>query len=71
MDASILTLLVASLLVALLGIGMLVALVPQCNQRNCSSKCRIKGSACPARHNDENEKARTERASNQQGSATD
>lgn len=62
MDASILTLLVASLLVALLGIGALVALVPQCNQRNCGAACRTKGASCPARRNAENEKARIERA---------
>lgn len=63
MDTSILILLLASLLAALLGIGMLVALMPQCGQRNCSNACRNKRQSCPAQH--ANEKARTERASQQ------
>jgi len=62
MDTSILTLLAAALLVTLLCIGMLVALVPQCSQRNCTHDCRNKGLACPERQGSENEKARTERA---------
>lgn len=62
MDISILTLLAAALLVTLLSIGMLVALVPQCGQRNCTHDCRNKRQACPKQQGREKEKARTERA---------